>query len=71
MLFVIMQYLWYISPSDYIPGYFVCRYTAAIKDISNNITIARYEDALYYLLRLIALNTHVKIWRFVIIWSFF
>lgn len=71
MLFVIMQYLWYISSSDYIPGYLVCRYTAAIKDISNNITIARDEDALYYLLRLIALNTHVKIWCFVIIWSFF
>lgn len=70
MLFVIMQYLWYIIPSAYIPDYLVCRYTVAIKDISNNITIARDEDALYCLLRLIALNTHVKI-CFVIIWSFF
>lgn len=43
-----MECLWYISPSDYIPDYLVCRYTAAIRDISNNITIARDEDALLF-----------------------
>lgn len=53
-----MECLWYVGTSDYIPDYLVHRYTAAIRDISNNITIARDEDAFLF-----AETNFSKYWR--------